>query len=523
MFNWQGVNYKVDAALIKDNELQSAINFYVSNSGRLVARNGFERVATLPSAVVDVIKFQGDLYAACNDSKFYKSDGTLIGQLDSSNIDSTVAFGKVWIADGGKLKYYDGTNFGIIDDLLYYTEKIADGDGATTSFTYTTQNIPVSPNSVTIYYTISGTDYTANDDGEGNITGEQLTGTVNYTTGDISLTFSTAPDNGTPINVKYSCSSVLDVQADFIEFRQERLWLAKGDTLYYSDIRDPSRWSFIKVGSMDESDVSGISQIYDMLVIFKEGAHRGIYALSGNSEQDFVVSLIARGVSATNNNITAVLGDLYFIDGGQMYSLRTVMEYGSVKPISINSNFIIADEQYHLAVLPVQNVIFAFAISSGFAFNVVRKAFTMLAPAVNVYCLKSIGNEMYLGGENGIFKYANTNKDDINSVPYVIKTKILSLQGLRRLLIKRFSFIGVGIDDADINVVVFKRDTAYQLGSFSFETLAKWDGASWDVDTWSNSSLFNRPVRQLIGGDYIYFSLQTTERFILDGILLEVA
>lgn len=83
-------------------------------------------------------------------------------------------------------------------------ESIGTGDGSTTSFSHTTANLPVEPKSVSVKYTISGTSYTGTDDGEGNITGTDLTGTINYDTGDVSLTFSSAPDNGTAITMDYS-------------------------------------------------------------------------------------------------------------------------------------------------------------------------------------------------------------------------------------------------------------------------------------------------------------------------------
>lgn len=83
-------------------------------------------------------------------------------------------------------------------------ESVGSGDGSTTSFSHTAAFVPVEPKSVSIAYTIGGTAYTGTDDGEGNITGTDLSGTINYNTGTVSLTFSTAPDSGTSITMNYS-------------------------------------------------------------------------------------------------------------------------------------------------------------------------------------------------------------------------------------------------------------------------------------------------------------------------------
>lgn len=86
---------------------------------------------------------------------------------------------------------------------LTHAITIGTGDGSTTSFTYTAANIPIMPTSVTVTYQIGGSKYMATDDGKGNISGTDCSGTVNYDTGDISLTFSTAPDSDYPILLNY--------------------------------------------------------------------------------------------------------------------------------------------------------------------------------------------------------------------------------------------------------------------------------------------------------------------------------
>ncbi len=82
-------------------------------------------------------------------------------------------------------------------------EVIGSGDGSTTSFSGTLANYPVVATTVTIGYTIGGTAYTATDDGAGNISGTDVSGTITYSTGAWSLTFTTAPDNATNITADY--------------------------------------------------------------------------------------------------------------------------------------------------------------------------------------------------------------------------------------------------------------------------------------------------------------------------------
>ncbi len=83
------------------------------------------------------------------------------------------------------------------------SETVGTGDGSTTSFSATLATTPVDEDSLEIAYTIGGTDYTATDDGDGNISGTDCTGTIDYDTGALSLTFSTAPDNGSDITATY--------------------------------------------------------------------------------------------------------------------------------------------------------------------------------------------------------------------------------------------------------------------------------------------------------------------------------
>lgn len=93
-----------------------------------------------------------------------------------------------------------------IDDPTYTENMSPAPTGGVYSYTLTVANFPILRESVSIEYTVSGSDYTVTDDGDGNITGSFISvGSVNYDTGYIALTF-TAPNNptaGTQIVVTY--------------------------------------------------------------------------------------------------------------------------------------------------------------------------------------------------------------------------------------------------------------------------------------------------------------------------------
>jgi len=79
-------------------------------------------------------------------------------------------------------------------------ESIGTGDGTTTTFNATLANVPVIPGTVSI---TDGTE-TFSDNGDGTLTGDAGgSGTVNYNTGAVSVTFNTAPANGAGITANY--------------------------------------------------------------------------------------------------------------------------------------------------------------------------------------------------------------------------------------------------------------------------------------------------------------------------------
>lgn len=107
------------------------------------------------------------------------------------------------------IQSYDGTT--VTDFVAYMStdtavtgEVVGAGTGSQTEYTYTTSQNPVQPGSVTIDATVGAAPVSMTDDGDGNLSGTAGTGTINYYTGAISLTFSTAPDNATNVTIDYT-------------------------------------------------------------------------------------------------------------------------------------------------------------------------------------------------------------------------------------------------------------------------------------------------------------------------------
>lgn len=103
-----------------------------------------------------------------------------------------------------------------------FVTQVATGDGVTTAYTFTLSATPVLRNQVTISaITAANAGIQANDDGNGLIVGD-ATGTINYVTGVVNLTFTSPPAASSAINaetVPYNPSrpvTVLFFQNQFI-------------------------------------------------------------------------------------------------------------------------------------------------------------------------------------------------------------------------------------------------------------------------------------------------------------------
>ena len=78
-------------------------------------------------------------------------------------------------------------------------ESVGTGNGTTTTFAHTAANLYVIPGTVTV----TAGAVTGTDDTNGNITGTGVGGTIDYVTGAVNLTFTTAPANAVAITMNY--------------------------------------------------------------------------------------------------------------------------------------------------------------------------------------------------------------------------------------------------------------------------------------------------------------------------------
>ena len=87
-----------------------------------------------------------------------------------------------------------------------YSQTVGTGTGSQTAFSTTMGNIPVGASSVSV----SAGAVTGTDNGSGSITGTGISsGTINYATGALSVTFSSAPASGTAITAAYRGQSLV--------------------------------------------------------------------------------------------------------------------------------------------------------------------------------------------------------------------------------------------------------------------------------------------------------------------------
>ncbi len=105
---------------------------------------------------------------------------------------------------------FDGGLYALAAASAVAGEVVGAGDGTTTQFSATLANRPIIPGTVTVTAPIGGAGSTLTEDGRGNLVGADGSGVITY--GDdgeaqISLTFTTAPDNGADITVDYEHGS----------------------------------------------------------------------------------------------------------------------------------------------------------------------------------------------------------------------------------------------------------------------------------------------------------------------------
>lgn len=141
--------------------------------------------------------------------------------VDLANADAADFFPDVLNDDesGSKVARIRNLGAGVPAALLpaaYTNESVGSGDGTQTTFTHTASNPPLAP--FTLKVKVAG-NIVATDDGRGKLTMvgtffSGVSGTVDYTDGDIAVAFSPAVSGGAPIVVDYVKRGALEVAYD---------------------------------------------------------------------------------------------------------------------------------------------------------------------------------------------------------------------------------------------------------------------------------------------------------------------
>lgn len=218
-----------------------------------------------------------------------------------------------------QIKFYDGTDIGnffpITASKDITAEAYGTGDGGAGPYDHTTPNALIVPNSVEI----TAVAQVVTDDGLGALEGDG-TGTINYETGEISVTFTAVVDALDPITIDYSygsdyvitCAKLIDFKDRLILFRTTEL----GGTVHPQRIRpsgtgksgDVFLTSASGAGVIDipsQTWINGVVSNRDDLLFFTEKEH-WILKYSGNDIVPFLPSLIdgSRGCDATFSPIS---------------------------------------------------------------------------------------------------------------------------------------------------------------------------------------------------------------------------
>lgn len=169
---------------------------------------------------------------------------------------------------------------------------------------------PIKKNSITIKYTINGVSYEANDDENGNVSGNHISdGSINYETGSISITFDTTPDNTPTVDYTNRCYSwsgnvcTINLQDQIAnDYNTSNTYC--GICLSLGDIKTSlsDKQVISENGQFDESKVSLDNQgtVEDTWTLtFSDATH---FSCSGTYEGNVGTGVITSNFSPTNPN-----------------------------------------------------------------------------------------------------------------------------------------------------------------------------------------------------------------------------
>ncbi|MBF0607687.1 MAG: hypothetical protein HQL61_09090 [Magnetococcales bacterium] len=166
----------------------------INNGAKLVINSN----VIIEQTVANTVKAYTAVYY--NGSQWIAQAAPSVDQEDQYPYGTYLGSNKVFSYNiNGNIEYLTTQN------NAYTGEIIGSGNGSTTVFSATLTHPPIKKSSITVHHTQGTVPYTATDNGNGVITGTNIaSGSINYETGEISLTFTLAPDNATSITVDYT-------------------------------------------------------------------------------------------------------------------------------------------------------------------------------------------------------------------------------------------------------------------------------------------------------------------------------
>ncbi len=193
------------------------------------------------------------------------------------------------------------------------------GDGSTENFATTLNDAPVGPGTLGLHYTIGGTTYFADDNSDGAISGSFLTGIVDYSSGIVSLSFSSPPDNGAPITVAYehvATSNAFVTKMDTTQSGPASLLYSTylGGSYGFSGSFDGDSGAGIAVDSAGNAYVTGLAFSTDFPTL---NAFQSVNHAAGNGQPTAFVAKLNPAASGSPSLLySTYLGGSGSISGG---------------------------------------------------------------------------------------------------------------------------------------------------------------------------------------------------------------
>jgi DNA-binding beta-propeller fold protein YncE len=203
-------------------------------------------------------------------------------------------------------------------DLAPAPVTIGTGDGTLVTFTGNFTPVPVVPGSLQV---VAGA-VTGTDDGSGAITGTGITGTVNYATGAISVTFDVAPTTGTLVQVSntFATANLAGVR---VSPDGQMVWVAGEDTGKLLGFETAL------VGSTQFRMVSGISTPIPgsdnpIGIAFRPDGAFGLATLSAGTPNSILPFTTTAGTAVATTGVTTPFG-IDHISNGVLHIVTTTL------------------------------------------------------------------------------------------------------------------------------------------------------------------------------------------------------